>query len=135
MEKKILVAVDGSYCSLNEMNYLTALFGEHEDFSVHLVCIIPAGSMPVGSDWLDEADKMNILSPTARKKLLLAKKYLRDETALLLRHGFKEEQITGSVQLSRSGVASDLVIEARKGKYDALLVGRRGLGKIHALVM
>lgn len=135
MEKKILVAVDGSYCSLNEINYLTALFGEHEDFSVHLVCIIPVGAMPVGSDWMDDADKINILSPTARKKLLLAKKYLKDETALLLRHGFKEEQVTGSVQLARSGIAFDLVAEARSGSYDALLVGRRGVGKLHALVM
>lgn len=135
MEKKILVAVDGSYCSLNEMNYLTGLFGGHEDLAVHLVCIISAGSMPVGSEWLDDVDKMNIISPTTRKKLLLAKKNLQDETAQLLRHGFREGQVTGSVQLSRSGVASDLVAEARKGKYDALLVGRRGLGKIHALVM
>jgi len=135
MEKKILVAVDGSYCSLNEINYLGAIFGGHEDLKVHLVCIVPSGSMPIGSDWVDDADKMNMLSPIAQKKLLLAKKYVKDETALLVRHGFQEDQITGAVQVSRSSVAADLVAEAQSGTYDALLIGRRGIGKLHALVM
>ncbi|RJX24847.1 MAG: universal stress protein [Desulfurivibrio sp.] len=134
MKKKILVAVDGSYCSLNEIHYLSKLFGEHEDISIHLITIV-SGSLPPSSEWLNEEDKMNMLSPEARNKINLAKKHLREETAFLTHHGLKEEQVTSAMQLSRTGVANDLIHEMHKGIYDALVIARRGLGKLQELVL
>ncbi len=135
MKKKILVAMDGLYCSLNEIHYLSRIFANHDDISVHLVSIVSSGSLPAGSDWMEDADKMNMLSSAARKRLLLAKKHQREETGHLLRNGFTEEQVSGTVRLSRTDAAFDLIFEARKGKYDALLVGRRGLGRLQEIVL
>ncbi|MBU4262214.1 MAG: universal stress protein [Proteobacteria bacterium] len=134
MKKKILVAVDGSYCSLHEIHYLSKLFGEHGDISIHLITIV-SGSLPPSSEWLDEEDKMNMLSSEARKKINLTKKYLREETAFFIHHGLKEDQVTSDIQLSRSGVANDLILEMQKGTYDALVIARRGLGKLQELVL
>lgn len=134
MKKKILVAVDGSYCSLNEIHYLSNLFGEHEDISIHLISIV-SGSLPPSSEWLNEEDKMNMLSPEARKKINLTKKHLREETAFLTHHGLREDQVTSDTQFSRSGVANDLILEMHKGTYDALVIARRGLGKLQELVL
>lgn len=135
MEKKILAAVDGSFCSLNEVHYLGKMFAGAKDVFLHLVCIVPAGQQPVGTDWLDEADRENIMSSAAKKQFLAAKEHLKHAARHLLRHGFAKEQVSTSVELSRAGVAADLVKLARSGYYDALLVGRRGIGRLQALVM
>lgn len=135
MEKKILVAVDGSFCSLNEVHYLGQMFEGARDVFLHLVCIVPAGQLPVGSDWLDDKDRKNLLSPDAQKQFVDAEEHLKLAVHHLLRHGFSKEQLTTSVELSRAGVAADLVKMARSGYYDALLVGRRGIGRLHALIL
>ena len=135
-ERKILVAVDGSYCSINEIHYLIDMFSGETNIAFHLLCIVSAGSTPeVGSAWIDDKDTMGLLSTTARQKYLLAEKHLNEEINLLKRHGFSENQIKGVVHIAKAGVAVDLVHEARKGKYDALLIGRRGLGKIQEFFM
>lgn len=134
MQKKILVAVDGSYCSLNEINYLSRLFGVDGDVALHMLCIVSC-SLPPSTQWLDDGDRMNMLSDDARRKFRLAEKHLREEINFLTRNGFKEEMITSAVQLARTGVANDLVAEMHKGQYDALLMGRRGLGRLQGLVM
>lgn len=135
LERKILVAVDGSYCSINILNYLKTMFAGEENISFHLMCVFSGGSLPVGSDWMEEEDKIMLLSTAARQKMLLAKKHINEERNLLTRHGFLENQVVGEVKFSTVGVATDLVQEARKGKYDALVIGRRGFGKIQEIFM
>lgn len=134
MKKKILVAVDGSYCSLNELKYLTKLFVGHDGISFHLFTIV-TGFLPQSAEWLDDEDKMNMLSPEARKKITLTQKHLRDETAFFLHHGLNEEQISSSWQISRAGIANDLIHEMHTGMYDSLVIARRGLGKLQELVL
>lgn len=136
MAKKILVAVDGSFCSLNEVHYLGQMFEGAADIFLHLVCIVPSNKQPpVGSDWLAEEEKKNTLSGGTQMQLLAAQKHLKIATHHLVRHGFSKEQVTTSVELSRLGVAADLVQLGRAGSYDALLVGRRGIGRLQALFL
>ncbi len=135
MEKKILVAVDGSLGSLSEAHYLGQMFEGDESVFMHLVCMVPAGHLPVVSDWLTEEDKHNVMPPGTKKQFAAAKAHLKKVVHHLLRHGFGKGQVTTAVELSRLGVAADLVNFARSGKYDALLVGRRGIGRLQALIM
>jgi nucleotide-binding universal stress UspA family protein len=135
-DRKILVAVDGSYCSTKEINYLIDMFSGETDIAIHLLCIVSAGPIPkVGSEWVDDKDKLSLLSSTARQKYLLAEKHLNEEMNLLKRQFFSDDQIEGVVQIAKASVAVDLIHYARKGKYDALLMGRRGLGKIQEFFM
>jgi len=135
-EKEILVALDGSYCSNNEIHYLIDMFSGETNIAFHLLCIVSAGPASiVVDDWVDDKDKLSFLSSKARQKYLLAEKHLNEEMNLLKRQGFSEDQIKGVVRVAKSEVAVDLVHEARKGKYDALLIGRRGLGKIQEFFM
>jgi nucleotide-binding universal stress UspA family protein len=135
MEKKILVAVDGSFCSLNEVHYIGQMFEDAQDVFLHLLCIVPAGQEPVGSDWMDEEDRKNIMSSSAKKQFRAAKEHLKRAAHHLVRHGLPKDHVTTAVELSRGGVANDLVKIARSGYYDALLVGRRGIGRLQALIM
>ncbi len=135
MERKILVAVDGSVYSMNEIHYLERLFEGLDTINFHFIRIISVSSLPPGSEWVDELDKMSMLSPEARKKFAAATQDMKNIVSQLTRRGVSAENITTSVRVSRVGVADDLVHEARKGMYDALLVGRRGIGKIGEMVM
>lgn len=135
MERKILVAVDASPCSLNQINYLGRLFADMDKLKFDFLRIVSAGSLPPGSEWLDELDKKSMLSPQTRQLMSKSNQYMRDIIGQLSRRGIKPEQIATSVQLARNGIAADLVNAARQGMYDAIFIGRRGIGKLGELVM
>ena len=136
MLKKILIAVDGSPYSTNSLRYLGQLFQQLPDINFHLLAIVPASSLgSAARDWLTEAELLNTVSPATRKLLAAQKKYMLQATDTLRRLGLAEEQIHTSVRLSQRSVADDIIHEARQGKYDALLIGRRGIGKLEEIIM
>jgi nucleotide-binding universal stress UspA family protein len=135
MERKILVAVDGSPYSLNQINYLGHLFAGVDELKFDFIRIVSTGTLPPGTEWMDELDKMSMLSPQVRTKLTQSHQYMKDVPEQLSRRGINPENITTSVRLARNGIAADIAHEARQGMYDAVLIGRRGIGKIGEMVM
>ena len=136
MLKKILIAVDGSPHSTHSLRYLGQLFHQLPDIHFHLLSLVPASSAgSAARDWLTEAELLNTVSPATRNLLVAQKKYMLQATDTLRRLGIAEEQIHTSVTLSQRSVALDIIHEARQGKYDALLIGRRGIGKLEEMIM
>lgn len=136
MLKKILIAVDGSPYSTNSLRYLGQLFHHRPGLQFHLLSIVPTSSAgPAARDWLTEAELLNTVSAATRNLLAAQKKYMQQATDTLKRLGIAEEQVSTSVRLSQRGVAHDIIHEARQGKYDALLIGRRGIGKLEEMIM
>ncbi len=136
MLKKILIAVDGSPYSTNSLRYLGQLFHHLPEVHFHLLSIVPASSAgSAAKDWLTEAELLNTVSPATRKLLASQKNYMLQATDTLKRLGIADEQIQTSVHLSQRSVAQDIIHEARQGKYDALLIGRRGIGKLEEMIM
>ncbi len=135
MQKKILVAVDGSIYSTNTLHYLEELFQGCADIHFHLFSVVPCSTMPDDRQWLDDLELISSMSPTARRQYTQTKKYINKSILQLLRCGFTEEQISSKVQISRQSVADDILVEAHKGLYNALVIGRRGLGKLGELFM
>ncbi len=135
MERKILVAVDGSPYSLNQINYLGRLFADTADWKFDFIRLVSAGGLPSGSEWMDDLDKMSLFPPQIRKQLAGATQYMKEVTEKLVRRGIRAEQISTIVRLARDTIVADIVHEARTGMYDAVFIGRRGIGKIGELVM
>lgn len=135
MERKILVAVDGSIYSSNALHYIGQLFHGLEDIHFHLLSIVPCSTPSAGREWMDEMELMNALGPEAGNKLSGQKRYMKKAVKQLSKYGIDEKQVTTSVQLSRMGVTKDILHTARKGLYDALLIGRRGLSKLEELFL
>jgi len=135
MERKILVAIDGSIYSRHALHYLATLFAGQPEVRFHLLSLVQGGSLPAGSEWLEEEERLNLMPPAARTQLLAHQHHVRDAADFLGRHGIAPQQLTQSVRLSQSGLADDIMHEARRGLYDALLVGRRGIGKLEELFM
>ncbi len=135
MNKKILVAVDGSVYSFNALRYISRLFTDLEDIHVDLLCVVPTGTMMQGREWMDELDIMCTIGPQARGRLRKSKRFMEEAVLQLGRRGIASSQLTTTVKLARSGAAADIMFAAKKGLYDALLIGRRGISKVEELFM
>jgi len=135
MERKILVAVDGSISSYNSLRYLSQLFTDLEEIFVHLLYVVPTASLTLGMEWLSDEDRIMSLQPAERRSYYSARRFMQEAVLQLGRRGIAAEQVSTKIKLSQTGVAADIIREARSGLYDALLVGRRGLTKIEELIM
>jgi nucleotide-binding universal stress UspA family protein len=128
MEKKLLVAIDGSVYSLNSIDYLIRLFREDKSISFHLFSIVSESGS--GQNWMYEVDSLREHSPVAERRRITAERYLRDAKSRLVRNGFSEEQVTFSAEITSSQSVAAIHHEANRGIYDALVIGRRGIGKV-----
>ncbi len=128
-EKKILVAVDGSAYSSNALDYLIRLFAADEQVAIHLLSVVSAGGGE--RNWMMEVDSLRPLPPQAVKRKRIATRYLKDAAARLLRNGFAEQRVSYGVEVAAGpSVGAAIHSMARAGLYDALLIGRRGIGKV-----
>ena len=128
MDKKILVAIDGSVYSSNSLDYLIRLFNKDTNLSIHLISIV--SSAGGDQNWMMDVDPLRTQSPATERRTRTAIKYLKDAKARLLRNGFTEKQVTFSTETTSSAIAIAIHHEANRGLYDGLLVGRRGVGKV-----
>ncbi|OGQ99785.1 MAG: universal stress protein [Deltaproteobacteria bacterium RIFOXYD12_FULL_50_9] len=135
MEKKILVAVDGSLYSFNAINYLSRLFTDLENVHIHLFCVVSNTMGQAGREWLNEGEILSVASPETRKNLQTAKRFMNEATLQMAHRGIAPEQVSTTVQFNRMSPAKDIMQEARKGMYDALVIGRRGLGRLEKLIV
>ena len=135
MERKILVAVDGSTYSYNSLRYLGQLFTDLTEIYIHLLYVVPTGSLPLGMEWLCDQDRILSLQPAERRRYYSARRFMQEAVLQLGRRGIAADQVSTQITLSKVGVAADIIFEARSGLYDALILGRRGLTKIEELIM
>ena len=135
MEKKLLIAVDGSIYSTNTLHYLEKLFADLPDIRLHLLSVITCNPSETAREWLDELDLLNMLSKEAQKRYAAAKRYLNSAVERLGRNGISSDQVTTEVKISVTSPGAEILHIARKGYYDALIIGRRGVSKLEELIM
>uniref|UniRef100_UPI004057087F universal stress protein n=1 Tax=Candidatus Electrothrix sp. TaxID=2170559 RepID=UPI004057087F len=133
MEKKILVAVDGSVYSSNSLDYLIRLFRENQDFKVDLLAAV--SSSDYEQNWMAEVDSQRTESTVVQQRKARAGKYLKDARSRLIRNGFPEKNITSCVHASSKGISNAIHHFAKENMYDALLVGRRGVGRVGEMLL
>ena len=135
MEKKILIAVDGSVNALDAVHYATLMGDVIGNLNFGLMVIQPALSQYL----MDEAQ----IKPQARMaldKAIRANKAKADEildqaAERMARKGIGEDRIERLTKPRDVGVASDLLVTGEAKPYDAILVGRRGVSYLRELVM
>ena len=130
MNKKILVAIDGSRNSLAALDYINTLGRHCSDLQLVLFHVLP----PVPPVYKEELFK----DPIAQKYLLQWKEkhrtaieqVLKKSKEKLLHWGWEDPQVQIKAQEKRVGLARDILFEAHNGLYDAVVLGRRGLTKV-----
>lgn len=127
MERTLLVAVDGSVYSSNSLDYLARLFVADRNINIHLLNVASSGG--ADKDWMNDVDPLRSQSSGSDKRSILGRKYLKEAEERLLRQGFPQERIQTRVK-SASSISSAIREEAERGNYDAIVIGRRGLGSV-----
>jgi len=135
MEKKLLVAIDGSIYSSNTLHYLEQLFARLDDIRLHLLSVVTCNQSQGASAWLDELEMMSTLSNEEQKRFATAKKYLRQAADRLGRNGIGPDQVTTDVKISTTSPGAEVLSVARKGMFDALVLGRRGVSRLEELIL
>jgi nucleotide-binding universal stress UspA family protein len=135
MEKKLLIAVDASIYSSNTLHYLERLFASLDDVRFHLISVISCNPSETAKEWFDKLELMNMLSKEEQKRYGAATRYLKKAVARLERNGIASEYVTTEVKISTTSPAAEVLQVARKGYFDALIIGRRGVSKLEELIM
>jgi len=135
MEKKLLIAVDGSVYSSNTLHYLEQLFANLDDIRLHLVSVVSCNPSETARQWLDEKELFNILRPEEQKRCRTARKFLHNAVDRLARNGIRQDKVTTEVKISTTTPAAEVLNVARQGMFDALVLGRRGVSKLEELIM
>jgi len=129
MIKKILVAIDGSKPSIRALDYALDL-AEKLDAEVVLLSVIPHVLYPTFSEEdIDEEESETIITPGEMDRFLSK---LRSNYQNVLRTGRRRSHNRKpSVKVSTKlveGQPADMIVEtAKKGGFDLIVMGSRGL--------
>ncbi len=137
MAEKILLAMDDSENSLKAVDYVAK--GMQPTASVTLFSVIPEASSACGLDSpsLSPIFKDNIKTFCAMedRKKDVVKVSMEKAKQLLVQSGFPSKDVKIKIQKRKVGIARDILKEAQHGKYDTLVIGRRGLSGIKQFVL
>lgn len=135
--KRILIAVDGSSHSLHAIRYVASLCSR-SCVQATLLYVLPVASDElVWQVNMDDEFKKNMLEKYERfneECARAAREFLDEGRRILLGSATSMEVFPVVLQEWQSGIARNIIAESRKG-YDAVVVGRRGLGKLEGLVL
>lgn len=135
MQKKILVAVDRSPHSRAAVDYAARMHALIPELGFTLYHVHP----PISQFLLEEA-KRDAQARAELKKIMARNAEASDGLLaglkeVMLREGVAEAAVELLTQPHHQGVAKEILDTAQIGLYDAILIGRRGIGGLQKLFM
>ena len=136
MEKKILIAVDGSDASNYAVDYVGLMEGAMvKELKVTLFYVMSAIPPFLRHEAQTSREAHKQVQAMEKKYREAARGGLEAAQQRLLDHGLHKNQVEIKAQLRTSDVAKDIIFEAEQGMYDALVLGRRGVSKAQELFL
>ena len=135
MERKVLIAIDGSNQSLRAVRYVGRTFGPVRGFGADLLHLIKGPPPFLVQESRTDPHALARLKTLQSKIRRQAEDYLTQAKEEAVRSGIAEENVTLRQVEIKTGLAKDIVFEAQNGLYDALVLGRRGLGRVQEMFM
>lgn len=134
MEKKILLAVDGSRHASMAIRYAVKMAEVLSDVIFVLVHIQPGVSRYVQEEAERDAKVRKELSKLMKRNRDAGMALLDKHRAEMVHRGLDKERIEVKSRPRLIGVADDLLALGQTASYDAILVGRRGIGALQEMV-
>ena len=122
MERHLLVTVSEKHDNLFGVRFLGDFFADKKEMKVTLLYLTPK---PPGRFEADPETELR-----AKKSEATGRKSLGDAQRELVKMGFKEEQLFSKMRPSRLSKVNEIIQEGSEGKYDAVVLGRRGLSRL-----
>jgi len=130
IQKKILLAIDGSDQSLNAVRYVGKLLASQkpEVILYHVMRKIEETFWDLGIDPAYHR-RFGDVSAWELEQEKTIQGFMNYASQILFEAGIPEESVTAKIQESKTGVARDIIKESMNG-YSAVVVGRRGPSKL-----
>lgn len=135
MERKVLIAVDGSLHSNRAIRYVGRTFKDLDEFKVDLAHLIKGAPPFLVKEARSSGTALAKVKKIEAKEKASGQAILDKAAAELGKQGFTGDRIDSKLLRIRTGVAKELVMEAQNGLYDALVVGRQGKGLVQEMIM
>ncbi len=138
MNRHFLIAVDGSAYSRRALRYVAGIYKDVADVSVTLITVskpIPSYLTEGAESYQVERTRLKRLEALVARQAEECSRILDDARDVLVREGMDPGNIQRKSVSQGMGPVKDVLLEAKSGLYDALVVGRRGLGRLAAYFM
>ena len=136
MEKKILVAIDDSENAMRAVEFVANFFTPDNKITLFnviqdTVALCAMHSPELTPYFISQQSSFCVLED---KKKELVNEAMQKAKRILLNAKFKEKNITIKSEIKKSGVARDIIKEAKSG-YSAVVMGKKGLSGIKDFIM
>jgi len=134
MEKKILIAVDGSDACHHAVDYVGLMEGAMvKNLRVTLFYVMSAIPPFLRREAQTNRETLRQVHAMEKKNREAAHAALEAARQRLLDHGFRKDHLEQKPQPRTADVAKDIIFEGERGMYDAVVLGRRGVSKAQEL--
>ena len=122
MERHLLVTISEKKDNLFGVRFVGHFFADKEEMNITLLYLTPK---PPGRFEADHETELQTRKSEAR-----GRKALNEAKGELLKLGFQAEQVLVKLRARRISKVNEIIQEGSKGKYDAVVLGRRGLSRL-----
>jgi len=133
MERHLLLTVNAYHSHQHASRFANYFLKGDTNTRLTLFYVAPNPHMNVDltRDAMSNINEADTLAATYKRK---GNQALARARKLLIDNGFPQDKIETKLQLKNFGTVMDIIQEAEKGYYDAVLLGRRGLSMFEELV-
>lgn len=135
MEKKILLAVDGSVQSRAAVKYAAMSSADLKNLSYVLATVEPSVSIFLKEEAGKSLKAQQELDQVMKGNRLCCRDLLETLRRYMMSLGIAESRISLLTLPRRLGIAKDLIEYARREHLDAIVIGRRGVTAIQEIFM
>jgi len=135
MERKILLALDDSIHSMHAVRYAVSLSSLLKEAAFTLFHVQPTISQFLLDEAKTDFKAKAELDKLIRKNAEHARGILEKYKTQMVRMGIGEKCIDVAARPRLLGLVKDILDHAEKGRYDAIVVGRRGLSRVQKAFM
>lgn len=136
MENKILLALDNSNNGLKAVKYVADNVMSTAMVTMFSVLPDPTAACELDGPSLAPIFKQNIKTfctiEDAKKSAVEG--FMEEAKKRLVKAGFPSKNVAIRIRKKKVGIARDILKEAERGKYDTIVIGRRGLSGIKQYV-
>jgi nucleotide-binding universal stress UspA family protein len=129
MAKRFLMALDKSSNSLRAVEFVADTIKPTAQLTLMSIVANPATACELDGPSLIPLFTENIKTfcsiEDAKKDVMQG--FLDEAKIILVKAGFPANNIAVEIRKQQTGVASDILMVAKEEKYDAVIVGRRGI--------
>lgn len=132
MKRHLLVTVSEDKSALFGIRFVGRFFENKE--SVRITLYYTAPRPQTGDRDTPSYFHSTESGPDYRKQEQKGNTALHEAKKLLLKYGFSDDAVEEKLSFRQQSKAGDIIQEAESGLYDAVVLGRRGLSRLEALL-